>query len=135
MDLRRGRDIIVSMFGIGLQEMLIILVVVLIVFGPKRLPDLARSIGKGIAEFKKASDEVRKGIEGAVQEEEEKSPPMPEGEAAPPEARSLEAYVEDSSASNASPGEARPADAPAADASPADARTGDGEPPAPPRQD
>jgi len=58
------------MFGIGFQEMLIILVVALIVFGPKRLPDLAKSLGKGIAEFKKASEEVRKGIEDAVQEEE-----------------------------------------------------------------
>ena len=57
------------MFGIGFQEMLIILVVVLIFFGPKRLPDLAKSIGKGIAEFKKASEEVRKGIEEAVKEE------------------------------------------------------------------
>ena len=57
------------MFGIGFQEMLIILVVVLIFFGPKRLPDLAKSLGKGIAEFKKASDEVRKGIEDAVKEE------------------------------------------------------------------
>ncbi|HEX7518830.1 MAG TPA: twin-arginine translocase TatA/TatE family subunit, partial [Candidatus Deferrimicrobium sp.] len=46
------------MFGIGFQEMLIILVVVLIFFGPKRLPDLAKSLGKGIAEFKKASEEV-----------------------------------------------------------------------------
>ena len=50
------------MFGIGFQEMLVILVVVLIFFGPKRLPDLAKSLGKGIAEFKKASDEVRKGL-------------------------------------------------------------------------
>ena len=57
------------MFGIGFQEMLIILVVALIFFGPKRLPDLAKSLGKGIAEFKKASEEVRKGIEDAVKEE------------------------------------------------------------------
>src|SRR5512141_887864 len=57
------------MFGIGFQEMLIILVVVLIFFGPKRPPDLAKSLGKGIAEFKKASEEVRKGIEDAVKEE------------------------------------------------------------------
>src|SRR5512143_3412135 len=56
------------MFGIGFQEMLIILVVVLIFFGPKRLPDLAKSLGKGIAEFKKASDEIRKGIDEAVKE-------------------------------------------------------------------
>ncbi|MBM2827914.1 MAG: twin-arginine translocation protein, TatB subunit [Actinobacteria bacterium] len=57
------------MFGIGFQEMLIILVVVLIFFGPKRLPDLAKSLGKGIAEFKKASEEVRKGIDDAMKEE------------------------------------------------------------------
>lgn len=56
------------MFGIGFQEMLIILVVVLIFFGPKRLPDLAKSLGKGIAEFKKASEEIRKGIDDAVKE-------------------------------------------------------------------
>ncbi len=57
-----------DMFGIGFQEMLIILVVVLIFFGPKRLPDLAKSLGKGIAEFKKASEEIRKGIDEAVKE-------------------------------------------------------------------
>jgi len=65
------------MFGIGFQEMLIILVVVLIFFGPKRLPDLAKSLGKGIAEFKKASDEVRKGIEDAVKEESAEEIPKP----------------------------------------------------------
>jgi len=65
------------MFGIGFQEMLIILVVVLIFFGPKRLPDLAKSLGKGIAEFKKASEEVRKGIEDAVKEESTEAAPKP----------------------------------------------------------
>lgn len=63
------------MFGIGFQEMLVILVVVLIFFGPKRLPDLAKSLGKGIAEFKKASDEVRKGIDEAVREAESEETP------------------------------------------------------------
>jgi TatA/E family protein of Tat protein translocase len=65
------------MFGIGFQEMLIILVVVLIFFGPKRLPDLAKSLGKGIAEFKKASEEVRKGIEDAVKEQSAEEAPKP----------------------------------------------------------
>jgi TatA/E family protein of Tat protein translocase len=51
--------------------------VVLIFFGPKRLPDLAKSLGKGIAEFKKASEEVRKGIEEAVKEESTEEAPKP----------------------------------------------------------
>ena len=71
------------MFGIGFQEMLIILVVVLIFFGPKRLPDLAKSLGKGIAEFKKASDEVRQGINEAMKEDAPPAGSAPEGVAAP----------------------------------------------------
>ena len=51
------------MFGIGLPELIIIFVVALVVFGPKKLPDLAKSLGKGLAEFKKASDELRTSVE------------------------------------------------------------------------
>ncbi len=51
------------MFGIGGWEMILIGVVALLVFGPKRLPELARSLGKGLAEFRKASSDLRRSID------------------------------------------------------------------------
>ena len=51
------------MFGIGFQEVGIILVVALLVFGPKRLPELARTLGKGLAEFRRASSDLRESIQ------------------------------------------------------------------------
>ena len=47
------------MLGIGMPEIIVILVVVLVVFGPKKLPDLAKSIGRGMAEFKKATQDLK----------------------------------------------------------------------------
>lgn len=46
------------MLGIGIWEILLVLVIVLIVFGPSKLPELGKSIGKGLKEFKKASSEI-----------------------------------------------------------------------------
>jgi TatA/E family protein of Tat protein translocase len=48
------------MGGLGVQEMIIILVIALIVFGPKKMPEIGKSLGKGIAEFKKASNDLIK---------------------------------------------------------------------------
>jgi sec-independent protein translocase protein TatA len=47
------------MFGIGMQELLIILVIALIVVGPKKLPELAKSLGRGIAELKRTADDFQ----------------------------------------------------------------------------
>ena len=48
------------MFGIGMTELMVVLVIGLLVIGPKKLPGLARSLGKSLAEFRRASDDVRR---------------------------------------------------------------------------
>lgn len=60
------------MFGLGYQELLIILVIVLILFGANRLPDLARSLGSSVKEFKKGVNEVKAEDATAAGKEEEK---------------------------------------------------------------
>jgi len=50
------------MFGIGIQEFGLILVVALLVFGPKRLPELARTLGRGLGEFRRASNDLRQSL-------------------------------------------------------------------------
>lgn len=51
------------MFGIGMPEMLLILAVALIVIGPKKLPDLAKSLGRAFAEFRRATSEIKESLE------------------------------------------------------------------------
>ncbi|MDF1593843.1 MAG: twin-arginine translocase TatA/TatE family subunit [Desulfobacterales bacterium] len=51
------------MFGIGMPEMLLILAIALIVIGPKKLPDLAKSIGRAFGEFKRATSELKQSID------------------------------------------------------------------------
>jgi sec-independent protein translocase protein TatA len=59
------------MFGsLGLPELLMIFVVALIVFGPRKLPEIGKTLGKALGEFKKASDELKNTIEREVHVEE-----------------------------------------------------------------
>ena len=60
------------MVGIGGWEVLLIFLVVLLLFGAKKLPELAKGLGKGINEFKKASTDIKKEVENAVNTEDKK---------------------------------------------------------------
>lgn len=56
------------MFDLGIQELIVIFIVALIVFGPKRLPELGRSLGKGLAEIKKAMQGVKEQMDTELHE-------------------------------------------------------------------
>jgi len=59
------------MFGnIGLPELLVILAIALLIFGPKKLPEVGRSIGKALREFRKTSDEIKEKFEEEIRAEE-----------------------------------------------------------------
>ena len=61
------------MFGIGGPELLIICVVALIVIGPKKLPEMLRSLGKGVAEFKRVGNDVKSTLDEEVSKAEAKA--------------------------------------------------------------
>ena len=58
--------------SIGMPELIIIFVIALIIFGPRKLPELGRSLGKSLAEFKRASNELRNTLEEEIRLEEQK---------------------------------------------------------------
>jgi sec-independent protein translocase protein TatB len=74
------------MFGIGPIEFAVVLVVALLVMGPKKLPELARTIGRGLAEFRRASNDLRRSIDLDIESHKIEPPPGPAQASSPHEA-------------------------------------------------
>lgn len=62
------------MGSIGMPELVIIFVIALIIFGPRKLPELGKSLGRSINEFKRASNELKNTLEDEIRVEEQKTP-------------------------------------------------------------
>jgi TatA/E family protein of Tat protein translocase len=108
------------MFDIGLPELVVILGIALLVFGPKKLPDLAKGLGKAIREFKNATEEVKESLRKETEDLQEEEKPV--GRDGPvialpekcdePEQAALEQTKAPEEAKQASPEQPTPKDGP-----------------------
>ena len=71
------------MGSIGMPELVIIFVIALIIFGPRKLPELGKSLGRSINEFKRASNELKNTLEDEIRVEEQKTPAAPRAATTP----------------------------------------------------
>jgi len=105
--------------SIGMPELILIFIVALLVFGPKKLPEIGKSIGKGLAEFKRASDDLKRTIEQEIEQgkqevasvREHVTGVVPASEASAPareESAALPAVGETAAATPAAPAQAVP---------------------------
>jgi TatA/E family protein of Tat protein translocase len=121
------------MFGsLGFTEIAFILVLALLLFGPKRLPEIGRTIGKGLGEFRRASNDLRRTLENEVALEEGDSSrrpaimgpprplPVPVGPPAPADSAPADKAPADSAPAGTAPAGTAPADTAPADTVPAD---------------
>lgn len=120
--------------NIGLPEIIIVLVLALIVFGPKKLPEMGRSLGRSLREFKNATSGIKDDLQAGLNDE----PAKPDEAAAPlataAVAATVEAPVTPVVAAVAQPATPAPA-TPAADASPAAGEAAGDDSPPPPEYD
>jgi len=80
--------------SIGMPELIIIFVIALIIFGPRKLPELGRSLGKSLAEFKRASNELRSTLEEEIRVEEQRAKVEPPKVTEPPPANPVQDHVD-----------------------------------------
>jgi TatA/E family protein of Tat protein translocase len=64
-----------TMFGLGVPELIFILLLALLIFGPKRLPEIGRTLGRGMSEFRKASNELTRSLNTELALDETPTPP------------------------------------------------------------
>jgi sec-independent protein translocase protein TatA len=113
------------MGGIGFPELIIIFLVLLLVFGAKRIPEIARGIGKGIREFKSATNEISREIEAEGTERQINQPQSPQQGAPQPRQRQKQGQsppaARESAGSADASSEADPQSSDSAESSPQDA--------------